>query len=403
MGYDVSLAKQTSDGITKAVDTHSKDASSTLLDEVNNDLRSVVSDPLSRRSINDQLVITGDIWRDIAASSHDLQMHWATAGGTTEALGPIANGTSPDGTPVTGLESIQAQAIIDLGKTGLFNGSQLTPFYAPEEINRLKLANTASEVVGLGQETFTELAGDNKLDINEVNAALVKGGLTPQVQKALQDLQQDMGQLQDNNPFDFMSSPQVTWEVLQDKTSGDGEYGQEIAAIKSLQTDALLRQQEAFQTADAVTAPPGPKDGSSWWQQAWDRISQDSKIDNNKADGDITKNDAAPQPPSDATVAPELPPSNGADQPVPTMDWPVEKGDGFDRIAKKLLISTGMEKPSAQDIYYLSNLIAKLNNNDRQYRGGMLVFGKDKTLKVPDLTQLNAEDLIQQLRTTANS
>lgn len=347
--------QQQQDAATKIETAVRSDDASQALYEASQDAAPYVQTEVGRQSINDRLIVDGEMWNSASEifSPEALQELFPGQVATDEGLQKIADGTNPaTGESVDPLQQLAAEAILEGKEKGLF-GDNWTGSYQ-DEFNRLDAANTAIEVTtGLTGDEFQKFAGDdNALSAPEIKAALEAGVADPRQKEILQDLLRNMGTLNEQNAFQWAlgQDQYVTFDGLKGKLQSN--LAAEAQVIQQMTSEARVRLEAGGAKTDELPAPPPPAD-------------------------------------TEDKPAPEL----GA------KEYVVASGDGFDRIARKLFMEQFGQRPSLRQELELSKYIAALNDNDRKYSGGQLRIGD--TIQVPDFTGGDAAAFMEALRNAA--
>jgi hypothetical protein len=323
------------------------DASHALL-EASQQAAPLTSNETSRQAINDRLIVDGEMWRsagEIFDSSTLVQL-FPTDRVDAEGAQKVADGKTPYGDqPVDPLHSLIAQSILDGREKGLFGNENI--MMVRDQFDRLDAASAALEMTALGDAKFKELAGgDNALSRTEIVNTLQAGNLDTSTREALNDVLRTMGKL-DERGVNIFSDNFVTLDGLKGKVSGD--LSKESQAVTEMTEDAKKRLAAGGVDTDNI-APPAPSNE---------------------------------QPDVNPPTVP------GA------KEYTLNAGDGFDRVARKVYEEHFGAKPSGQQILELSEYIAKMNENDRDYSNGKYRVGD--MIKVPDLSQGDAASFMESL------
>jgi hypothetical protein len=341
--------------IETAIQSSGTDASKNLLDEANASAKPFAADTQSRQAIDDRLVVDNTMW----SSAREIFAPDALAGlfpdgqVSKDNLQKVA-----DSADVTPLQSLTAQAVLDAQARGAFKDVTWNSDLA-FELGQMDVANSALEMTtAISADRFKELAnGDDALSASEITTALTT--VTDAKEKqALTDLLRNIDPLSDRNPFQLVTGGEqyVKYDSLQSKVKND--YADETAAITAMKAQSMVRLEAQGVQTDEV-APPPPKD-----------------VPDTSA-------------PTDTTTTEVTTPQVG------NTTYSVQKGQGFDRIARDVFFKQFGALPSNQQEYQLSNYIAQLNNNDRKYSGGMLQI--DQKIQVPDLSGPDGAAFMQSL------
>lgn len=386
------------DKLSQSFSATNNDASNKLFNDAVSGMRPALSTRNGVGDLTDQLIMSHNVYgvasEDLSTGLIQNATNWAPTL-SQSGLEQQASGVNPR----TGMAedpnlAVSAQLALDMQKYGLFTSN--SPAGAADEMKKLDAANAAQEFVkNITPDRFVQIAGDDgKLSTTTIKALLDGNDLSTGERQALGDVLRNMDSLTAKDIWGAGDAPfSDDYVTLNKMGSKLNDYAPEINAINQLNDDTSARVNPG-QNGDT---PPANCDSSTNNPSANNGSTTTSTKPADSTNNNNNNNDASSPGTNGASTNADS--SCPSPQTIPLGSVFARKGDGFDLIARRVYESRFHHKPSAQDEYLLSNYIASLNINNRQYTGGIL-HPKER-IKVPDLSQFTQDNWKQGLQDAA--